>query len=750
MATIGLRDDAEEAGGGPGWRALTLATACYVATIVLATLPVALHARTRLPHSRIDPLQHLTVMRWYKTCLLEGRSPLRCPDLQAPLGAPLGNFSPLHLQSLVYIPISFVIHNDVLCHNLLWYGAFVFTGVGSFLLCWQILRHGPVAWFGGMLVMLSTPMMFHACGHLELMCVGGFPLFMAAWMRFVDRPGRGRMVAAAASLVLLGMCAAYFLVFAVFPAALYVAWRAAAAGRSGSWAWTRPRLGWMAGMVVLALPCLMLLFANQLGAVLGGESLSRPRSEFNRYGAPIWAYLVPASFHRAFAAFPFEVFDSAGYPAVECASYLGIATLVLMHYAAVRRVGFRGVGYWWAITAVMVVLSFGAKWRLGTHKVDLPAGWIWDAFLPFRLIRIPARFNLFVAVCASLIAAAGLRHLLGRIAHRGARMAVFGALVLLAVADLSVDYNQPKTIPPMPAGYEAIRARSPKAALLDAPLLSSGEANSLVTLCGYWQAFHGLKTTAGYSGHANGPFDNRVVNDSPFHAVRLCDPNYLAAPGSQTFGLVAGVDARDYVWLYLTANHLDYVMLHHWAGANDLPVRLDRIKALLAGAMVYGDVAGVVYDRSLIPAPTHPVVVQIDGWRQVKVTNYWGPLAYAASKVSHLAAFNPDASADYVLELDAAAFREPRTVHLRDGATELASWTIRPGTFQSSASPAFRLPAGLRTLTLECDGDARPTREREQAVDGDKRPYSFKATRLALKAASAEGVAAACGTATRR
>ncbi len=41
-----------------------------------------------------DPPQHLRgLMRWYRTCLVEGRSPLICPELLYPTGAPLSGFS---------------------------------------------------------------------------------------------------------------------------------------------------------------------------------------------------------------------------------------------------------------------------------------------------------------------------------------------------------------------------------------------------------------------------------------------------------------------------------------------------------------------------------------------------------------------------------------------------------------------------------------------------------------------------------
>ena len=80
------------------------------------------------------------ILRWYKTCLLEGRSPLRLPEIQYPVGSPLGNFSPLYFQGLLYLPLSAVIPNDVLCYNALWFTEFVLAGMGTFALAWHVLR----------------------------------------------------------------------------------------------------------------------------------------------------------------------------------------------------------------------------------------------------------------------------------------------------------------------------------------------------------------------------------------------------------------------------------------------------------------------------------------------------------------------------------------------------------------------------------------------------------------------------------
>jgi hypothetical protein len=41
--------------------------------------------------------------------------------------------------------------------------------------------------------MLGTPMMIHSFVHQVLIQLGGFPLFLIAWIRFVDRPAQGRL-----------------------------------------------------------------------------------------------------------------------------------------------------------------------------------------------------------------------------------------------------------------------------------------------------------------------------------------------------------------------------------------------------------------------------------------------------------------------------------------------------------------------------------------------------------------------------
>src|SRR5205085_1444599 len=127
--------------------------------------------------------------------------------------------------------------------------------------------------------------------------VGWFPIFLIGWMKFVDRPTRGRLALATLGYVLVAMSAAYYMVFAVFPAVAYVLWGAARCGPRGAWPWLRSRTPWFLGMAAMTLPCILVLFSSHLWALTHGFALERSRAEFNSYGAPLWGFLAPTTKH---------------------------------------------------------------------------------------------------------------------------------------------------------------------------------------------------------------------------------------------------------------------------------------------------------------------------------------------------------------------------------------------------------------------------------------------------------------------
>ena len=127
MSEMDIAEDAA-APGRIGWKPLALIVAFHAAAVAIATHPAVLRFRSAMA-ANPDAWVHLWTLRWYKTCLLEGRSLFLCPEIQYPIGTPLGALSPMHFQSLIYLPLSFLTSNDALCYNILWMTGLLLTGL---------------------------------------------------------------------------------------------------------------------------------------------------------------------------------------------------------------------------------------------------------------------------------------------------------------------------------------------------------------------------------------------------------------------------------------------------------------------------------------------------------------------------------------------------------------------------------------------------------------------------------------------
>ncbi len=724
----------------PGARSLAVAAVVYLLALVAATWPFALRFGRGLPANWVDVYQHLWVMRWYRACLLEGRWPLFCDEVQWPVGAPLGLFSPLQLPSLVFVPLSFVIDNDILCYNLVWTLSLLATGLGVNLLSGWVVGDRSAALVAGLLAMLSAPVMIQAHSAVELTQLGGLALFLWSWLRFVDAPGWRRLWVAVGLYGVVALGAAYFAVFVTFPAALYVVWRGIEAWRRGDRRWSSARAGWFAMFGVLAVLVAGLALFNQIWARWQGFPMVRMRSQFAAFRAPGWSYVVPTPLNALGQLLPVWV-SGEGDPLGPIGwSYLGVWTVVLGLLAVVSRVRFPRAGFWWGSLVLVVVLSAGDSWTLAGWTIPMPAGWLRDHTPLFASIRVPARFNLLAVVIAAVLASAGLSWLLRLDVLRrrpASRWFLVGLLLVLATADGAMVPFEEEPRPAMPGSYAFLRRHDPDAVWVEAPQFNTEGATHLAAATLYWQSLHRGRTTAGYSGQGNARADNLLVRGSPFSAYRLRRPEYLRDPETNHYDLTPNVRFADQAWLYLHVHKLDYVVMHLWPGVtSEFKVDLDRIRSLLAPARIYGDGVSEVYDARLLEPPQRATVLCKEGWRPHQGLH--GRDTRSVGQVARVAVYNPDASRPVQLGLDLAAFRRDRVVRLLDAdGAELCRWAVAPREFQSCVSPALRLPEGVSELSVVSDGEDVPRRARESAREGDDSAYSLIGARVEILPAPA-------------
>ena len=206
---------------------------------------------------------------------------------------------------------------------------------------------------------------------------------------------------------------------------------------------------------------------------------------------------------------------------------------------------------------------------------------------------------------------------------------------------------------------------------------------------------------------------------SPFVPGLLADPAYPATPESMGIDVLGQVSFRDYTRLYMRAHGFRYLVLHRRPEAYpEVPVSVDRVAALLAGAEVYADDDVILFDRDRLPSPARPVAVCTRGWNERLVFD--GRFGCLTSQVAEIVVENPKPGRPIHLGLEARGVIRPLAARLMLNGVELARWEFGPDAPRLMVTPPLPLPAGISRLTLECDGE-EATRPRPRRP-ADPRP----------------------------
>ena len=391
----------------------------YAAAVALASLlwltPHVLHPR-RIP-DRGDPVFSAWRLAAFTHQLSTDPRRLFDGNIFAPERATLTYSDATVLQAVVAAPFLVAGADPLLVSNILFLIAFPLNAMAFFYLGWRVTADLRCGFVTGVLGALYP---FHGehYSHLELQYTFFMPLAIVALLDLITAPARhrgvvfGLLVAAQwfASMY-LGLMLLTFLV--PFGALAAIAWGA------------RP---WRPLVIALA-PGLAIVGVSF--AALGLPYQQSPAARGDR----------SLALAGVFSARPGEY----GHPQARLASYHWISR---RENRAEREMfpGFAVLGMAAAGTippltpvpiASLVSGALATDWSLGPYGLTYDDLYRW--LPPYRGLRVPARFSMFVGTALIVLAAFGVRRLIGAASRVRLATPAFAALAALALADLRLD-----------------------------------------------------------------------------------------------------------------------------------------------------------------------------------------------------------------------------------------------------------------------------------------------------------------------
>jgi hypothetical protein len=408
---------------------------------------------------------------------------------------PRGTSLALHIHPLPYellsLPFQLALPGVtglVVALNVVVFLSFLSSALGAYLLALRTTGSRAAAAVAG-LAFACMPFRFLNMVRLHTIATDFLVWYAVLWLRFVDRPSRGRAVALGACLAGIWYTSPEYALHAVGFSILWVLWHARSL-------WGR-RASVTAGLALAAVVFLVLsapLLAEQARAIHDGQVVSAASmDEAKRWSPALLSFVTPSRFHPLYG----QLFASAGEygtPGVngmrsESSIPLTVWILALIALRHRRR---DDSAFWLVAAAAFLVLSLGPFLRItGTWatSVPLPYAALYAWVPPLRAARDPTRFVPAAMLALSVAAAFGLRAVLRRVRSRNrtwAAAGVAGALVVFECATPRARTIRAQDL--IDPGYSAIAGVTGSFAVLD---LNDDPAALLA------QTWHGRPVTSG-------------------------------------------------------------------------------------------------------------------------------------------------------------------------------------------------------------------------------------------------------------
>ncbi len=362
-----------------------------------------------------DPLFSIWRLSWVAHQL--PRDPLRLFDANIfyPELRTLAYSDAMLATALLAAPLLWLGVHQILVYNIVLLVSFAASGVAMYALARELTGDRAAAFVAGV-AFAFYPFRFEHYSHLELQMTFWMPLALLMMHRTM-RTGRARDGAVTGLLAALQTlsslyCGLFLLVV------MGVVWLATGGLRPGG----RRLVPWLvaaAVLVVLVLPIAVPYLENR------GQLGERPDWEARIYSATPRSYVVAHVRSRFYGG----LLDGPRMP--EASLFPGIAVVALALAGAWPRLTRSRAAY-----ALAALVAFDGS--LGLNGIVFPT--LRDALLPFRGLRVPARFSILVGLSLSVLAGYGVQRLRQSSWLKGGRL---GTVLPVACAAVLLVENVP-------------------------------------------------------------------------------------------------------------------------------------------------------------------------------------------------------------------------------------------------------------------------------------------------------------------
>jgi hypothetical protein len=489
----------------------------FTVLTAVMTYPQVLHMTDGV-HDDGDPLMVTWVLAWVAHQLPRAPAHLFDANMFYPERNTLAFSETLLVPGVIVAPLHWLGVGSILIYNLVFLSGFAISGVGVALLVRRLTGNSGAAILAG-IVFAFQPYRIDHYAHLQLQQTQFIPLALWAFHVLLDT-GRLR------DGVLLGIFVACQMLSCMYYGLFLIPYMAVVCGTMliADRRMPRERLVALAAAAAVVFVAMIPVGRAYMAArhVVG----ERGRAEVADGSATWRNYLAPPEVNRVYG----KVFARFMQP--ERRLFPGFVAVALAI-----------VGLWPPLSATRLAYGLGLL-----LAVDVSFGFngviyraLYDYFLPFKALRIPARMGLMVGFSLAVLAGHGATRLVQRLRSQPMRRAVLvtlGVLMLVEYASTPLEFwTAPRNPPEIYADLIRDRGDSPTAVLFEFPTSARTDPVYL-----YYSTFHWQYLINGYSGFFPPSYVRlaRAVRNFPdepsIDAIKSHGVRYLVIHGEYLYG----------------------------------------------------------------------------------------------------------------------------------------------------------------------------------------------------------------------